>query len=66
MPLVAVLVLAVAGFCVSRLHGTFGSNHNTANPERLCEQDRPVQPKARRPRGVRPARHRGDDQLPPI
>jgi hypothetical protein len=35
MLLVAVLVVAVAGFCVSRLHGIFGSNHNTATPERL-------------------------------
>ena len=28
--LVAVLDVAVAGFCVSRLQGIFGSDHNTA------------------------------------
>jgi hypothetical protein len=29
MVLVAVVVVAVAGFAVYRLHGIFGSNHNT-------------------------------------
>ena len=28
MLLAAVLVVAVAGFCVYRLHGIFGSNHS--------------------------------------
>jgi hypothetical protein len=34
MLLVAVLVVAVAGFCVSRLHGIFGSNHTPCSKER--------------------------------
>jgi hypothetical protein len=40
MLLVAVLVVAVAGFCVSRLHGIFGSNHNTATPSGFASEIR--------------------------
>ena len=31
MLLIAVAVVAVAGFAVYRLHGIFGSHHNTSN-----------------------------------
>jgi hypothetical protein len=42
MLLVAVSVVAVAGFCVSRLHGIFGSNHNTATPSGFANEIRKV------------------------
>jgi hypothetical protein len=45
MLLVAVLVLAVAGFAVYRLHGIFGSNHNTATPSGFANEIVPFNPK---------------------
>jgi hypothetical protein len=45
MLLVAVLVVAVAGFCVSRLHGIFGSKHNTATPSGFASEIVPFNPK---------------------
>jgi hypothetical protein len=45
MLLVAVLVVAVAGFCVYRLHGIFGSNHNTATPNGFANEIVPFNPK---------------------
>jgi hypothetical protein len=38
MLLVAVLVVAVAGLCVYRLHGIFGSHHNTATPSGFANE----------------------------
>ena len=45
MLLVAVLVLAVAGFCVYRLHAIFGSNYNTATPSGFANEIVPFNPK---------------------
>jgi hypothetical protein len=45
MLLVAVLVVAVAGFTVYRLHGIFGSNHDTSTPEALSNEIVPFNPK---------------------
>jgi MmpS family membrane protein len=45
MQIVAVLVVAGAGFCVSRLHGIFGSNHNTATPSGFANKIVPLNPK---------------------
>lgn len=38
MPLVAVAVIAVAGFAVYRLNGVFGANHSTATPGALSDE----------------------------
>ena len=45
MLLVAVVVLAVAGFAVYRLHGVFGSNHNTSTGGALSDEIVPFNPK---------------------
>ena len=45
MLLVAVVVIAVAGFAVYRLHGIFGSNHNTATPRGYANEIVPFNPK---------------------
>ena len=45
MPLVAVAVVAVAGVCVYRLHGVFGSNHSTATPSGFANEIVPFNPK---------------------
>jgi hypothetical protein len=45
MVLVAVMVVAVAGFAVYRLHGIFGSNHNTSTGGALSDQTAPFNPK---------------------
>jgi hypothetical protein len=45
MLLVAVLVVAGAGFRVYRLHGIFGSNHNTATPSGFANEIVPFNPK---------------------
>lgn len=45
MLLVAVLVVAAAGFCVYGLHGIFGSNHNTATPSGFANAIVPFNPK---------------------
>jgi nitrate reductase NapE component len=45
MLLVAVLVVAVAGFCVYRLQGIFGSNHNTTTPNGFANEIVPFNPK---------------------
>lgn len=45
MPLVAVAVLAVAGFAVFRLHGIFGSNHDTSTPSAFADEIEPFNPK---------------------
>jgi hypothetical protein len=45
MVLVAVVVLAVAGFAVYRLHGIFGSNHDTSTGGALSDQIVPFNPK---------------------
>ena len=43
--LVAVVVVAVAGFCVYRLHGIFGSHYNTSAAGGISEQTEPFNPK---------------------
>jgi hypothetical protein len=45
MLLVAVLVVALAGSCVYRLHGMFGSIHNTATPSGFANEIVPSNPK---------------------
>jgi len=45
MVLVAVVVVAVAGFAVYRLHGIFGSNHNTSTADALSDEIVPFNPK---------------------
>jgi hypothetical protein len=45
MVVVAVTVVAVAGFCVYRLHGIFGSHHNTSAASGISEQTEPFNPK---------------------
>jgi Mycobacterium membrane protein len=45
MVLVAVVVLAVAGFAVYRLHGIFGSNHDTSTGGALSDEIVPFNPK---------------------
>jgi hypothetical protein len=42
---VAVVVVALAGFAVYRLHGIFGSNNNTATPGGAGDQIVPFNPK---------------------
>jgi Mycobacterium membrane protein len=43
--LVAVVVVAVAGFCVDRLHGVFGSHNNTSAGGGISDQTEPFNPK---------------------
>lgn len=43
--LVAVAVLAVAGFCIYRLHGVFGSHHSTSQANALSNEITPFNPK---------------------
>lgn len=43
--LVVAVVVAVAGFCVYRLHGIFGSHNNTAAGGGLADQTEPFNPK---------------------
>jgi Mycobacterium membrane protein len=45
MPLVAVLVLAVAGFSVNRLQGIFGSDGNTSAASGISNEIVPFNPK---------------------
>ncbi|MBV9720961.1 MAG: transport acessory protein MmpS [Mycobacterium sp.] len=45
MVLVAVVVVAVAGFCVYRLHGIFGSHNNTSAGGGISDQTEPFNPK---------------------
>jgi hypothetical protein len=45
MVLVAIVVVAVAGFAVYRLHGIFGSNNDTSTPEALSNEIHPFNPK---------------------
>jgi Mycobacterium membrane protein len=45
MLLVAVLVLAVAGFSVYRLHGIFGSQHSTSTAGAFANEIVPFNPK---------------------
>jgi hypothetical protein len=45
MLLVAIVVLAVAGLAVYRLHGVFGSNHNTSTGGALSDEIVPFNPK---------------------
>ena len=45
MVLVTVAVVTVAGFCVYRLHGVFGSNHSTATPSGFANEIVPFNPK---------------------
>ena len=45
MLLVAAVVIAVAGFCVFRLHGVFGSHHNTSAANALSNDITPFNPK---------------------
>jgi len=46
MVLVAVLVIGGAGFTVHRLHGIFGSDHNTATPGGTADEIVPFNPKS--------------------
>ena len=64
MVLVAVVVVALAGFAVYRLHGAFGSHKNAAGAERSLERDRSVQPQTGCLRGFRRPGGNGDHQLP--
>ena len=41
MMLVAVVVAALAGFCVYRLHGIFGSHNNASAASGISEQAEP-------------------------
>jgi hypothetical protein len=43
--LVVAVVFAVAGFCVYRLHGIFGSHNNTSAGGGISEQTEPFNPK---------------------
>ena len=43
--LVVAVVVAVAGFCVYRLHGIFGSHNNTSAGGGISEQTEPFNPK---------------------
>ena len=45
MVLVVAVVVAVAGFCVYRLHGIFGSHNNTSAGGGISEQTEPFNPK---------------------
>jgi len=45
MLLVAVAVVAVAGFCVYRLHGIFGSHHTTSAAGGFSNETAPFNPK---------------------
>ena len=45
MLLVAVVVVAVAGFFVYRLHGIFGSHHNTSAASAISNDITPFNPK---------------------
>jgi hypothetical protein len=45
MVLVAVVVVAVAGFCVYRLHGIFASHYTTSAGGGISEQTEPFNPK---------------------
>ena len=45
MVLVAVFVVAVAGLAVYRLHGIFGSNHDTSTADALSDEIVPFNPK---------------------
>ncbi len=45
MLLVAIVVVAVAGFAVYRLHGIFGSNHDTSTAAALADEIVPFNPK---------------------
>ena len=45
MLLVAVVVVGVAGFCVYRLHGIFGSHYNPSTPSALSNEIVPFNPK---------------------
>ncbi len=45
MLIVAVVVVAVAGYAVFRLHGIFGSNHDTSTAEALSDEIVPFNPK---------------------
>ena len=45
MLIVAVVVVAIAGYAVFRLHGIFGSNHDTSTAEALSDEIIPFNPK---------------------
>ena len=45
MLIVAVVVVAVAGYAVYRLHGIFGSDHDTSTAEALSDEIIPFNPK---------------------
>jgi hypothetical protein len=45
MVLVAVAVVAIAGFCVYRLHGIFGSHNNTSAASGVSDDPAPFNPK---------------------
>jgi Mycobacterium membrane protein len=45
MPLVAVLVVAITGFAIYRLHGIFGSHTNTSANAGLSNEILPFNPK---------------------
>lgn len=45
MPLVAVAVVALAGFGVYRLHGIFGSHNDTSTPTGVLNDSVPFNPK---------------------
>jgi hypothetical protein len=45
MVLVVVVVVAVAGFCVYRLHGIFGSHYTTSAGGGISDQTEPFSPK---------------------
>lgn len=45
IPLVAIVVVSLAGFAVSRLQGAFGSDHNPKTPGGAADQIVPFNPK---------------------
>ena len=45
MLIVAIVVVAIAGYAVFRLHGIFGSDHDTSSAEALSDEIIPFNPK---------------------
>ena len=64
MLLVAVAVVAVAGFCVYRLHGIFGSHHSTSAASAISNDITPFNPKHVILEVFGATGHCGNDQLP--
>ena len=64
MVLVAVVVVAITGFAIYRLHGIFGSHTNTSANNGLSNEIVPFNPKVVVLRGLRRTGRGGNHQLP--